>query len=123
MTSGVLFVCLGNICRSPTAEAVFRDRAAREGLVVYCDSAGTSDWHIGDSPHVPAISAARGRGIDMTALRARQLSSIDFARFELILGMDESNLTAIERQNSPGSRAKNGTPFGLRARNCHSRSA
>ena len=89
----VLFVCMGNICRSPTAEAVFRDLVRREapaaGIVI--DSAGTHDYHVGEPPDPRSIAAARRRGIDMSALRARQLERADFERFDLLLVMDERN--------------------------------
>ncbi len=91
MTS-VLFVCLGNICRSPTAEAVFRSRAAQAGLQVVVDSCGTGGWHAGEPPYLPAIEAAARRGYDMRALRARQLTADDFRRFDHVLVMDRSNL-------------------------------
>ena len=87
----ILFVCLGNICRSPTAEAVMR--ALAPGVMV--DSAGTSDWHIGDPPYGPAIEAARRRGYDMSALRARQVVADDFRTFDLVLAMDEKNLANL----------------------------
>lgn len=92
MTS-VLFVCLGNICRSPTAEAVFRSRATEAGLTVMVDSCGTGGWHRGEPPYMPAIEAAARRGYDMRALRARHLTADDFRRFEHVLVMDRSNLT------------------------------
>ena len=92
MTPRVLFVCLGNICRSPTAEAVFRQRAAQAGLVAETDSAGTGDWHIGEPPYAPAIEAALKRGYDLRSLRARQITPQDFLTFSHILVMDRSNL-------------------------------
>ena len=88
----VLFVCLGNICRSPTAEAVFR----RIAPGVPADSAGTSDWHIGDPPYGPAIAAGAARGYDLSPLRARQVGPGDFRDFDLILAMDRANLAALE---------------------------
>lgn len=84
----VLFVCLGNICRSPTAEAVLRSMSPD----TFVDSAGTSDWHIGDAPYEPAINAASARGYDMRTLRARQVNVRDFYEFDLILAMDDGNL-------------------------------
>ncbi|WP_010138540.1 low molecular weight protein-tyrosine-phosphatase [Oceanicola sp. S124] len=99
MTTSILFVCLGNICRSPSAEAVMRDRAP--GLVL--DSAGTGDWHVGEPPYGPMQQAARGRGYDMSALRARQIRSQDFNDFDLILAMDPQNLADIEAQRPRGS--------------------
>lgn len=88
----ILCVCLGNICRSPTAEAVLR--AMDPSLVV--DSAGTGDWHVGDPPYPPAIEAAGRRGFDLAPLRARQFQRDDFERFDLILAMDAKNLADIE---------------------------
>ena len=90
----VLFVCLGNICRSPTAEAVFRHLLKREApqLRVEVDSAGTADYHVGDPPDPRSQRAALGRDIDMSGLRARQISPEDFMRFDFILAMDRDNL-------------------------------
>lgn len=92
MRHAILFVCLGNICRSPAAEAVFRAQSRAAGLDLLIDSAGTGDWHRGEPPHPPMIRAARARGYDLTPLRARQLQVADFARFSHILVMDRSNL-------------------------------
>ncbi len=105
MSFRILFVCLGNICRSPAAEAVLR--AQSDGLML--DSAGTSDWHLGEPPYAPMIKAAARRGYDMTALRARQFGPADFAAFDLILAMDDSNLIDIEVQRPSG----NSTPVRL----------
>lgn len=99
----VLFVCLGNICRSPAAEGVTRALAALRGLDLELDSAGTGDWHVGSPPHPPMIAAARARGVDLGSLRARQVCTADFGRFDLILGMDRANLEAIERLRPRGS--------------------
>lgn len=106
MTRRVLFVCLGNICRSPTAEAVFRDIAAREALdlAVEADSAGTHAYHLGSAPDARAIAAARRRGIDMRALRARAVESADFERFDLLLAMDEQNYRDLLSMAPPGRR-------------------
>jgi protein-tyrosine phosphatase len=97
VSAGVLFVCLGNICRSPTAEGVFRAALEREGLAdrVFTASAGLGDWHVGQPPDKRAIQAARRRGYDLTALRGRKVSREDFARFGWILCMDDSNLRAL----------------------------
>lgn len=100
MTRRVLFVCLGNICRSPTAEAVFRDLLSREGagLAVEVDSAGTHGYHTGEPPDARAIQAAARRGIDMSELRARRVEPSDFERFDLVLAMDEQNYRRLHRQ-------------------------
>jgi protein-tyrosine phosphatase len=103
MTTRVLFVCLGNICRSPSAEGVFRTLAAEAGLEVVTDSAGTSDWHVGEAPYAPMQAAAKARGVDLSDLRARQFTSRDFETFDLIIGMDDSNLDNIERLRPKGS--------------------
>lgn len=91
----ILFVCLGNICRSPTAEVVLRDMAARAGLALSVDSAGTGGWHAGEPPHPPMIAAAARRGFDLRPLRARQVTAADFDRFDHILAMDRRNLADL----------------------------
>lgn len=93
----VLFVCLGNICRSPSAEGVFRQVLEREGLLeqISVDSCGIGDWHVGKAPDPRAQAAARRRGITIGALRARQLAPDDFDRFDYVLAMDHDNLRAI----------------------------
>ncbi|MCA8883205.1 MAG: low molecular weight phosphotyrosine protein phosphatase [Rhodobacteraceae bacterium] len=95
----ILFVCLGNICRSPTAEAVLRAMAPD----LQIDSAGTSDWHIGDPPYAPAIEAGAVRGYDLRPLRARIVRAEDFAAFDHILVMDRSNARAVEALRPAGS--------------------
>jgi protein-tyrosine phosphatase len=102
--SAVLFVCLGNICRSPTAEGVFRAACAQVGFSdhVFADSAGIGDWHIGSPPDPRAIRAARLRGYDLTGLRGRQVTADDFARFGWILAMDLSVLRALEAMRPAG---------------------
>ncbi|MFZ3185445.1 MAG: low molecular weight protein-tyrosine-phosphatase [Pseudomonas sp.] len=94
----VLFVCLGNICRSPTAEGVLRHKLAAAGLqeLVTVDSAGTSDWHVGKPVDSRTRLAAQRRGYDLSALRGRQVSAADFARFELIFAMDHNNLQHLQ---------------------------
>ncbi len=89
----VLFVCMGNICRSPTAEGVFRRLVAERapGMDVEIDSAGTHDYHVGDPPDERAVAAAARRGIDIAALRARKLEQADFQRFDLLVAMDRLN--------------------------------
>lgn len=91
----VLFVCLGNICRSPTAHAMFEHLVAEAGLAsqIEVDSAGTGDWHIGHPPDKRATATAKARGIDMTHLRARLFRREDFLEFDYVLAMDNSNLS------------------------------
>ncbi|WP_170401879.1 low molecular weight protein-tyrosine-phosphatase [Ruegeria arenilitoris] len=105
MSQRILFVCLGNICRSPAAEGVFRVRAPHHA----CDSAGTSDWHVGDPPYAPMQHAARNRGLELSDLRARQFAVSDFDRFDLIIGMDSENIAKIEALRPAG----NHTPVSL----------
>ena len=95
----VLFVCLGNICRSPTAEGVFRQLLKEAGLEdrVVVDSAGTGDYHIGEPPDERACTTAARRGYDLTGLRARQVARDDFANFDYVLAMDIENLRALKR--------------------------
>lgn len=95
----VLFVCLGNICRSPTAEGVMRHRLQQAGLAaqVAVDSAGTAAWHIGKAPDPRTCAAAAQRGYRLHELRARQVQAEDFARFDLILAMDHDNLRELQR--------------------------
>lgn len=104
----VLFVCLGNICRSPTAEGVFRHLLAREApeLRVEVDSAGTAGYHIGDPPDLRSQRAAARRGIDLSGLRARQVTPADFGHFGLILAMDRDNLAELQRMRPARSRAQ-----------------
>lgn len=94
----VLFVCMGNICRSPTAEAVFRKcvQDAQLDDRISIDSAGTGDWHIGKGPDQRSCLAATKRGYDLSALRARQVVEDDFRRFDLILAMDHDNLERLQ---------------------------
>lgn len=99
----ILFVCLGNICRSPTAHGVFRQQAAQAGLSVMIDSAGTGDWHRGDPPDHRAIKAAAGRGYDLSDLRARQITAGDFTKFDRIYAMDRRNLRNIEALRPEGN--------------------
>ncbi|MEQ3636641.1 low molecular weight protein-tyrosine-phosphatase [Alcanivorax sp.] len=98
MSVSVLFVCLGNICRSPTAEVVFRARVKAAGLEdrIHIDSVGTGDWHIGKAPDPRTQEAALRRGYSMAALRARQVSPADFANFDWVLAMDNTNLADLE---------------------------
>jgi protein-tyrosine phosphatase len=103
----ILIVCLGNICRSPTAEGVVRTLAAREfpELDLEVDSAGIADYHVGEPPDRRSIAAARRHGYDISHLRARQVTRADFDEFDHVLAMDGSNLAALERLQPPDSRA------------------
>jgi protein-tyrosine phosphatase len=96
----ILFVCLGNICRSPTAEAVFRVVAAREApeLMIEVDSAGTAGYHVGEPPDLRTRQAASRRGYDMSPLRARIVEPRDFEDFDLILAMDSENLKVLNHR-------------------------
>jgi protein-tyrosine phosphatase len=102
MTTSVLFVCLGNICRSPTAQGVFQQKVNAAGLQdrILVDSAGTGAGHVGESPDPRAISAALSRGYDLSMLVARTFSVSDFSRFGYILAMDQQNLGQL-RQIAP----------------------
>ncbi len=97
MKTSVLFVCLGNICRSPTAHGVFQKQLKERKLHrdIHVDSAGTGAWHVGKSPDKRAIQAAAAAGYNLKQLRARMLVEEDFEQFSYILGMDEDNLAAI----------------------------
>ncbi|MEC3862597.1 low molecular weight protein-tyrosine-phosphatase [Mesobacterium sp. TK19101] len=101
MTHRILFVCLGNICRSPSAEAVVRKLAQDRGVALELDSAGTGDWHVGNPPYGPMQEAAAKRGYDLSTLRARQVSVADFGKFDLILAMDGQNLSDLRRMAPP----------------------
>ncbi len=94
----VLFVCMGNICRSPLAQGVFEDVLRREGLEneVFVDSAGTGSWHVGEPPDERAQRSARLRGLDLSSQRARRLRPEDCERFDYILFMDEENRRLVE---------------------------
>jgi len=96
----VLFVCLGNICRSPTAHGVFASLAAQRGLDVHVDSCGTGSWHVGEPPDTRASAEAAQRGYDLSPLRARQFCTADFATFDYILAMDDQNLADLEQMRS-----------------------
>jgi protein-tyrosine phosphatase len=107
-TISVLFVCMGNICRSPTAEGVFRHLVVRAGLQdrIRIDSAGTHDYHVGSPPDERSAHHASRRGYDLSSLRARQVEPSDFERFDLILAMDHENLALLEEDCPPQHRPK-----------------
>jgi protein-tyrosine phosphatase len=101
----ILFVCLGNICRSPTAAAVFRAMVKRDApeLTVDIDSAGTAGYHVGEPPDPRTRQAAARRGYDLSNLRARVVEIADFERFDLILAMDRENLSALRQRSPPAA--------------------
>lgn len=106
--TAILFVCLGNICRSPLAEGVLRHKVARAGLdtAFTIDSAGCGGWHAGRKPDPRSIAVAAKNGIAIDDQRARQLTAADFKRFDLILGMDHSNVHHVMQLQSPYSKAR-----------------
>ena len=106
----ILFVCLGNICRSPTAEGLMLNRLAAAGLAerIRVDSAGIGGWHTGEPPDRRTIAAARKRGVDLTSLRARQVRKSDFSDFDLIVGMDRQNVDDLRRLAPKQSTARIG---------------
>lgn len=89
--NSILFVCLGNICRSPIAEGVARKLIEQGGQAITVDSAGTGHWHVGEAPCRHSVTVARNNGIDISGLRARQVTKNDFAAFDLIVALDQSN--------------------------------
>jgi protein-tyrosine phosphatase len=107
-TVAICFVCLGNICRSPTAEGVMRHMLGQAQLTdrVIVDSAGTGDWHIGEAPDERAQRAAKTRGYDLSTFRGRQISTADFERFDLIIAMDDKNVAALKQICAPEHRDK-----------------
>lgn len=103
--TSVLFVCLGNICRSPLAEAALRSEAERLGMDVEVDSAGTGDWHIGHPPDRRAVAVAHRNGVDISNLRARQVIRDDFYRFDHIVALDANNLADLRAMQPPDAKA------------------
>jgi protein-tyrosine phosphatase len=106
MAASVLLVCLGNICRSPLAEAALRAELERLGLEIEVDSAGTGDWHVGEPPDPRAIAVAERNGVDIAHLRGRQVRAQDFFRFDHIVALDRENLGQLEGMRPPGGTAR-----------------
>ena len=106
MTTRILVVCLGNICRSPMGQGVIEQRAAEAGLALTVDSAGLGSWHIGNPPNPRGLKVAAARGYDNSHQRARQVRPADFREFDLILGMDADNIAGLERLRPANARAE-----------------
>jgi len=96
----VLFVCLGNICRSPLAEGIAKEKASRYGVDCRIDSAGTGDWHIGESPCPNSVRVAQIHGVDISSLRARKVTKEDFEQFDLIVALDASNFSDLKKMGA-----------------------
>ena len=106
MSASVLFVCLGNICRSPLADAALRAEAERIGLDLEVDSAGTGDWHLGYPPDPRSVAVAQRNGVDISHLRARLVTPDDFHAFDHIVALDLQNLTNLEAMRPAGAKAE-----------------
>lgn len=104
----VLFVCLGNICRSPLAEAALRLKATERGLNFEIDSAGTGDWHVGAAPDRRAQAVARRHGLDISAYRARQVTVQDFRHFTHVVALDTQNLAVLRALQPADARSELG---------------
>ncbi|WP_018984839.1 low molecular weight protein-tyrosine-phosphatase [Salinimonas chungwhensis] len=105
-TPSVLFVCLGNICRSPTAEAVFRQKAKEAGISVGIDSAGTHGYHIGNPPDKRSQAAGKAKGYDFTGISCRKVAASDFEKFDYVLAMDKSNFENLKKVSEPAYHEK-----------------
>lgn len=101
MIKSILFVCLGNICRSPLAEAVAKKYLETKNLNIKVDSCGTGDWHIGDAPCENSIIVARQRGLDISQYKARQVTQEDLASYDIIVGLDAKNIASLAELGCP----------------------
>jgi protein-tyrosine phosphatase len=106
MAASVLFVCLGNICRSPLAEAAFRNEVERLGIDVAIDSAGTGDWHVGHPPDRRAVAVAQRNGVDISHFRAREVTQQDFYQFDYIVALDSGNLRDLQAMCPQAAKAE-----------------
>jgi len=102
----LLCVCLGNICRSPLAEAAFKEEAKRLGIKAFIDSAGTGSWHIGDPPDIRAQQTALKHGIDISSYKGRQIQDEDFLKFDYIFALDRENLRNLQAMRNTDTTAK-----------------
>lgn len=98
--NSIIFVCLGNICRSPLAEGIARKLAEEKNLNINIDSAGTGDWHVGESPCVNSVKVAKQNGVDISSYRARKVSKEDFESFDLVVALDNSNYTDLQQMGA-----------------------
>lgn len=101
VVKSILFVCLGNICRSPLAEGIAKNLIQTRNLDIRIDSAGTGNWHVGESPCSHSVTVARNNGVDISALRARQVNKDDFTAFDLIVALDQSNYNDLKAMGAP----------------------
>lgn len=104
-TPAILFVCMGNICRSPLAEGALRAEAAARRIALRVDSAGTGGWHAGHAPDRRAVAVAARHGVDISGLRARKVKRDDFDRFDMVIALDRDNLADLARLRPEGARA------------------
>ena len=104
MTKSILFVCLGNICRSPLAEGIASQIADDEGLELLIDSCGTGDWHVGERPCEDSVRVADEHALDISHLRARQITSEDLERFDLLIALDDKNLHDLQNMGAKNVR-------------------
>jgi protein-tyrosine phosphatase len=102
----LLFVCLGNICRSPLAHGIAQDYVEKNQLDIEVDSCGTGSWHLGETPCSNSIKIAKQHGIDISHQRARQIKSIDFEKFDLIIGLDDKNIEDLLHLGCPATKLK-----------------